>query len=615
MVVTSGKKKLALVYGNLPTVEEIDQFQLVAPEYDVTVIGSESVCGYLTQTCSFQGLPCIALPDYDENPSYIPGLEKALAGFDVVVVKERLGMYAFQVVKAKWRHRFRLVVWVDNATPFPGQDIVHMRTIRSEVASAADALIVQSDAVFEALRLEGIPEKKIIRFPAWTSVKGKRSGKDRAAALTQLGLHDTDFVIGHIGQIEWEESLFDLAHAMKHMASIDKALSDRLKIVFCGIGSFATDLRDRMVSLGLDRQVVYVAPSREAFETFFSAIDALYFVPTPSRDRLEGEPYRLVSAVQAGVPVMAPRTPIVEEIVGKHRLDFCKGSFVSLANAIEKAATAPALRKDIAQKSKNAFNLSHEQVADSMLKELQKVFGETPIVNPNALDHQVVEAESLVFAKQYLAAIDLIESLFKISDMPIHHRANLLRLVGDSFTKLGDGEAGKNAYIKSIELDPYAARAYIGLGTVALTKKSYETAVPQFQKAVSLAPDDEMASLGLGLAFQGLGELNEASRWAVKALQLSPENTAGIFTLVQISHDRGRYDEAITAVESYLKIHPTDLNMIYTLAGIKHKVGNSKEAESLVARILAADPYNERALALRRQISQDASGKAETFHG
>jgi tetratricopeptide (TPR) repeat protein len=615
MAITGGKKKLAIVYGNLPTVEEIDQFQLISQEYDITVVGSESVCGYLTQTCSFQGLPCVALPDYDENPSYIPGLEKALVGFDVVVVKERLGMYAFQVVKAKWRHRFRLVIWVDNATPFPGHDINHMRTVRQEVASAADAFLVQSDLVLQALKIEGIPAKKIIQFPAWTQSRGKRSGKERAQALAKLGLNDTDFVIGHMGQIEWEESLFDLAHAMKHVATLDKSLADRIKLVFCGIGSFASELRDRIVSLGLDRQTVYLAPSREAFELFFTAIDTLYFTPTASRDRVEGEPYRLVSAVLSGVPVMAPRAPIVEELIGKHRLDFCKGSFPSLAETMVKASTAVSLRKDIVQKAQAGFKITREQVASKMIQELTKVLGQNLIINASAVDHQVQEAEALVFAKQYLAAIDLIESLFKVTEMPVFHRANLLRLVGDSFTKLGDGEAGKNAYLKSIELDPYAARSFIGLGTVALTRHSYETAIPQFQKAVSLTPDDEMASLGLGLSFQGLGELHEASRWVVKALQLNPDNTAGIFTLVQISHDRGLYDEAVQALEAYLNIHPTDLNMIYTLAGIKHKVGESRAAGELVTRILAADPYHDRALGLRRQISEEASTKAETFHG
>jgi tetratricopeptide (TPR) repeat protein len=615
MVVTGSRKKLAMVYGNLPTVEEVNQFQLIAQDYDVTLISSESICGYLTQTCSFQGLPCIVLPDYDENPSYIPGLEKALAGFDVVVVKERLGMYAFQTVKAKWRYRFRLVVWVDNATPFPGQDIDHMRTVRSEVVGAADAFLVQSDLVEAALRMEGIPEKKIVRFPVWTAKRGERTGKSRAQALAKMGLADTDFVIGHIGQIEWEESLFELAHALKYMGEMDKSLAQRLKVVFCGIGSFATDFRDRMVQLGLDRMAIYMAPSRDAFEVFYSGVDALFFTPYPSRDRIEGEPYRLIAAAVSGVPVIAPRAPIVEEIMGKHRIDFCSGSFTSLASAIVKVSSAIAIRKDIVKKSQVSLTFDKDLVANKMKEFFDDICGKNIVITPSSLDHQVHEAESLVSGRQYLAAIDLIESLMKVNEIPLYHRANLLRLVGDSFTKLGDGDSGKNAYLKSIELDPYVAKPYIGLGTVALTKKSYETAVPHFQKAVSLAPDDEMASLGLGLAFQGMGEMMEASRWVLKALQINPDNTAGIFTLVQISHERGRYEEAVQALETYLKNHPTDLNMIYTLAGIKHKMGDSSSAGDLIARILEADPYQERALALRRQIAEELSSKAETFHG
>ena len=68
MTATDGaKKKLALVYGTLPTVEEIDQFLLLAPEYDVTVVTSESIVGYLTQTSHFDHLALIPLPDHSEN--------------------------------------------------------------------------------------------------------------------------------------------------------------------------------------------------------------------------------------------------------------------------------------------------------------------------------------------------------------------------------------------------------------------------------------------------------------------------------------------------------------------------------------------------------------------
>lgn len=611
--VTGPAKKLALVYGNLPTVEEIDQFMLIAEQYDVSVITSESICGYLTQTSYFQDLRCIALPDHEENPTYLPGLEKVLQEFDVVVVKERLGMYAYQAVKAKWRRRFRLVIWVDNLTAFPGEDVGMMRTVRIEAGNAADAFIVQSNAARQVLLLEGIEEQRIHQFHPYFESRINRSGKARAKACEMLGLVDNDIVIAHFGQIEWEENLFELVHAIKILQRNDPNLASRFKVVLCGIGSFSNDLRDRLVALGLDRQAVYVAPNRDAFETLLTAADAVFFSNNPARDRLEGDPYRMIQAVTCGIPLIASRHPMIEEYVGKHRFDFCIGSAESLAKSLKKLATAPALRQDLAIKATQ--QLKSRLTRPKITSEMEEIFGSiaraTPTVDISQLDHQVLQTESLVASKQYLAAIDLIESIFQLKDVPRHHRANLLRLIGDCFTKLGDGDAGKNAYMQAIEFDPYSAKAFIGLGTVSLTKQNYDVAVPQFQKAISLAPEDEMANLGLGLAFQGLGKLDEAVRWVVKSLEINPENTAALFTLVTIASERNRFDEAELMLDRYVALHPGDQNMVYALAGMKAKQGKITDAMTLIGRILEINPRDERALSLASSI-RDGSASAKT---
>lgn len=609
------KKRVALVYGNLPTVEEIDQFMLIADEYDLTVISSESICGYLTQNSYFHNLPCIALADYEENTTYLPGLENALRGFDLVIIKERLGMYAYQAVKAKWRNRFRLICWVDNAVVRPGEDVTMMRTVRSEVTSAADGFIVQSEAVRSALEIEGIEQKRIMSFPPWVETRVKRSGKNRAQALQKLGLSDTDFVICHFGQIEWEESLVDLLNALKMMQSTDKNLAARLKVVLCGIGSYGTELRDRAVQMGLDRQFIYVAPTREALETTLTAADCMYYGLVPARDRIDAEPYRIISAMTVGLPLLAPRNILVQEFAGKHRIDFCSQSITSLVGAITKVAYSKVLRNDVARKCQQSLNNQKEKAQKEMREIFSSVHKLAASVDANAIDHQVIEVESLINNKQYVQAIDIIESIFKIPNIPLHHRANLLRLIGDSFTKLGDGDAGKNAYQQSIEIDSYAPKTYIGLGTVALTKQNYESAVIQFQKAVSLAPDDEMASLGLGLAFQGMGEFNEASNWVVKSLEMRPENTVALYTLVQIAHELHNYSEAEKALSRYMKQHPGDHNMLYTLGAIRFKAGMMDEALEIAKELLRLDPYNERAISLRDQVQRSLSSKAETLNG
>jgi glycosyltransferase involved in cell wall biosynthesis len=598
------KPKLALVYGNLPTVEEIDQFQLLKDSYDVYVISSESVVDYISRSSNYNDLRCITLPDHDENPTYLPGLEKALAGFDLVIVKERLGLYAYQAVKAKWCNNFRLAVWIDNLTPFPGEDLDQFRIIRQELANAADSYIVQSNAAREALLLEGVEEARINFFEPYVAQRVKRSQKGRAKAMQVLGLKDGDYLIGHLGQIEWEEDLLLLLHAAKAAMNGNASLKRRLRIALCGVGSASEELNERASKLGLKGRLVFIAPGRDAFDTMHMACDAFFYSTNPHHDRLEGDPYRLVTAMVNKVPVIASRSPLVEEYIGKHRIDFCPGSIESLAAAVEKAAEAKSLVNNIANKNaatfEQRFNLDrvtrrmHTALAEMTKREIRRDY--------NAIDRAVIEVEACINAGDFLDAVDRIEMLFSTGSVPLYHQANLLRLVGDCFTRLGDSASGKNAYNKAVNIDPFSAKSHIGLGTVALTRNSFDGAVIHFQKAVSLAPNDEMGSFGLGLAFQGLGEINEANKWIANACRLNPMNAPAVFSLVKIAFDRDSYDDARNALCRYIGQKPQDLNMVFSLAGIEFKTGNSTAAEMLLTQMLSIDPNDVRAHQLLQQI-------------
>ncbi|MFK7872193.1 MAG: tetratricopeptide repeat protein [Oligoflexales bacterium] len=602
----SQKQRLALVYGTLPSVEEIDQFQLLSQTYDLELIASESICGYLAETCSFEDLTCVALPDHDENPTYLPGLENALKGYDVVIVKERLGVYAYQSLKARWRYGFRLMVWVDNMTAFPAEDIKSMRTIRQEITAAADAFIVQSKGAREALLLEGVPEERVIDLKPWVAQIASRSPQAREEARKVLELQSMHRVIAYTGQIEWEEGLLELLHAVKKLKNETPDFAEDIRVLLYGIGSFSKEVRARAIELGLERQVIHVHPSRQAQQAVFSAADMLYYGAQAARDRIEGDPFRLLVGMAHGLPVLACRTPLVDEYVGKHRLDFVIHGVASLSDSIKKGFSAHNLLKDISNKNLDKINdlenrdLYREKFEAALDYATQSIHP----VQISMIDRQIAEVEAKVSSQQYLVAIDLIEEMDKEEDIPPYHRANLYRLIGDCFTKLGDSEAGKDAYMKASEMDPYSYKACIGLGTIDLTQNKYDIAVMHFEKAVALAPNDEMANLGMGLAFQGMGELDEANKWILQALTLNPENTPAIFSCVQLSQERENYTDAINVVQSYLKIHPTDHNMSYSLAGLMYRAHRHEEALTLLKDILKSDPADERAVALQKQVER-----------
>jgi tetratricopeptide (TPR) repeat protein len=314
-----------------------------------------------------------------------------------------------------------------------------------------------------------------------------------------------------------------------------------------------------------------------------------------------------------GIPVIAPRRVIVEEYIGKHRIDFCQGSPDSLAAAIDKAINATAVVNNVVAKNKSvvAKSYSRDKVVQDMRDLVAAVRSEATLVRTTELDQKVLEVEAKVAAKQYLAAIDLIETIFDVEEVPTHHKSNLYRLIGDSFTKLGDSDASKAAYIQAIELDPVSWKAYIGLGTAAMTKSQYETAVIHFQKAITLAPQDEMANLGLGLAFQGLEEFKEATKWILKSLEINPDNTAAIFSLVKIAHERNDYKDAERALENYVARHPSDNNMSFSLAGIVFNLGKFDRVIEILQPIVSIDPMDSRAQSLLRSARLELRKKDE----
>ena len=103
----------------------------------------------------------------------------------------------------------------------------------------------------------------------------------------------------------------------------DVSLERRLRLSICGVGSYTNELSELATKLGLTDRIMYVNPGRAEQMALLEASDAVYIAPGPARDRIDGDPYRIVSAMACRIPILAARTPIVEEYCGKHRLDIC----------------------------------------------------------------------------------------------------------------------------------------------------------------------------------------------------------------------------------------------------------------------------------------------------
>ena len=226
-----------------------------------------------------------------------------------------------------------------------------MKTIRLEVTSGADGFIIQTPEARKVLELEGVSSEDIFDMPVWVESKLKRTPETKAAYRTKMGFSESDFVISYFGQIEWEEGLSDLASACRLAIKSNPSLKDKLRVVFSGIGSYAEDLQSQFNLNGCSDLVGYILPTRVSHKALLAVSDVLYISPLLGRDRIEGEPFRYVTAMTHKIPVLSARNPVSEHYLGKHRLDFCVGSPLSLSKAIVKAYSSSTLLSNITEKN------------------------------------------------------------------------------------------------------------------------------------------------------------------------------------------------------------------------------------------------------------------------
>ena len=145
------KRKIAIVFGTQPHFFDLQQFAILEESYDLTLISSSAICESISASLDHSKMQVLSLPNYEQSPSFLPGLENVIKGFETVIVNDRTGVCAYQLVKAKASYHFRLVVWVENIIPYPGENSEELRVIRKEICKVADAFLVQSDAVQRAV--------------------------------------------------------------------------------------------------------------------------------------------------------------------------------------------------------------------------------------------------------------------------------------------------------------------------------------------------------------------------------------------------------------------------------------------------------------------------------
>ena len=141
--------------------------------------------------------------------------------------------------------------------------------------------------------------------------------------------------------------------------------------------------------------------------------------------------------------------------------------------------------------------------------------------------------------KMYREAIDAYRSAGQNS-------AVLWNKIGIAYHQLGELEAARKSYERSIKLDRKYADPINNEGTIFYARKKYRTAVVRYKKALTISPNSASFWSNLGTAYYARGNFEEMTKAYTRALQLDPEifeshGSSGTRVQERSVEDKARY--------------------------------------------------------------------------
>ena len=129
------------------------------------------------------------------------------------------------------------------------------------------------------------------------------------------------------------------------------------------------------------------------------------------------------------------------------------------------------------------------------------------------------------------------------------------------------------AYAKAIELRPFYADAYVGLGDAKAAKSDVDGAIAAYQKALVYNPVNPRVHMSLGRIYHGeKGLYYEAVTAYKKAIDLDPHSVEARMGLGEVYEEKGLYKEAIEEYRRVIEIDAKHTGGMYNLALVYEKV-------------------------------------------
>jgi glycosyltransferase involved in cell wall biosynthesis len=275
-------------------------------------------------------------------PDRVLRAERAYAGVDIIHAEELSLWFTAQAARLKARLGYRLVVTVWETLPLlDAFRNPHGRRYRAATLAAADLFLPVSQHAYDSLRLEGVPEEKLILCP---------HGIDLERFVQPRAENVREHVILSPARLEWEKGHHDVLRAvaaLKHgLVSAPADAVAKLRLMLVGAGPEEKRLRAHAAELGIADAVSIGRVPYEEMPALYARASALVLASLPRSgcSVYPGDIPRcfweeqfgmvLAEAMAAGVPMIVSTSGAIPEVAGDRAAYFAPGDWMAIARAI-----------------------------------------------------------------------------------------------------------------------------------------------------------------------------------------------------------------------------------------------------------------------------------------
>lgn len=537
------------------------------------------------------------LPDM---PGYLRNLEAEVEGCEYLLALGTLSLSSFQTVRIARKRDRPVAVIVDAFRSVSREEYPNAQAMQADILAHGDAFVVSDVRVGQALRAHGVEEDRICHVARSVDFQRFQVRPDRRqklrSYLADLVPQESRWILADMQSLQRKGSVYLEALSLWRA---DHVAGERWHLIVTGSSERCEQLRYQVYDRGLTSWVSFLHQDTGPFiGDLLNAADCV--VLGEGRDDLEPEELqRGLNALACGASVLS-----VTDLIPGTDLKRFQGQVLwqdptasGLRTGIRSALQVQAVQGSRTQVGRELRDWQREhRKGDDFKQRLIERLERKLLLGARVpeISQGLSGLDSSAGQGQWGDALVKAEELLLRQDLDGDRLAHVMRVKGDALAHGTRYEEAVHCYQECLARTPKDARAYRGLGFVALHSHSHDDALTFFRKSLGIEERDPLTHLGIGLVYRRIGLPEEAVYWLERSVTLDQgRNPSAIVALAQVCQETLATDSALASVERVVDAVGETPVLLLVQGQLLMREGKVREGHELLRRALqsgAGDP-------------------------